>query len=87
MALSSHFLFLYSTHLSAEFHLQALKEMLRVAHEVRVFPLLMLGGAPSSHLAFATEQLKSDRFYVEAKQVPYEFQKGGNEMLVIKKRP
>jgi hypothetical protein len=27
----SHFLFLYSTHLSAEFHIQSLKEMLRVA--------------------------------------------------------
>ena len=33
IALSSHFLFLYSDHLSAEFHLQALGEMLRVAHE------------------------------------------------------
>jgi len=84
LALSSHFLFLYSTHLSAEFHLQALKEMLRVAHEVRVFPLLMLGGVPSPHLAFVIEQLTNDGFYVEVKQAPYEFQKGGNEILVIK---
>ncbi len=84
IALSSHFLFLYSTHLSAEFHLQAFKEMLRVAHEVRVFPLLMLGGVPSPHFAFVTEQIANDGFYVEVKQVPYEFQRGGNEMLVIK---
>ena len=84
IALSSHFLFLYSTHLSTEFHLQALKEMLRVAHEVRVFPLLMLDGAPSPHLAYVTEQIANDGFYVELKQVPYEFQRGGNEMLVIK---
>ena len=38
LALSSHFLFLYSAHFSAEFHLQALQEMLRVAHEVRMRP-------------------------------------------------
>ncbi len=42
IALSSHFLFLYSAQLSAEFHLQALQEMLRVSREVRVFPLLTL---------------------------------------------
>ncbi len=40
IALSSHFLFLYSEHLSAEFHIQALEEMLRVARQARVFPLL-----------------------------------------------
>lgn len=58
--------------------------MLRIAHEVRVFPLLMLGGVPSPHLAFVTEQLTNEGLYFETKQVPYEFQKGGNEMLVIK---
>ena len=84
IALSSHFLFLYSDHLSAEFHLQALKEMLRVAHEVRVFPLLMLGGAPSPHLSFVIEKLNSDGYHAEIQQVMYEFQKGGNKMLVIK---
>lgn len=83
LALSSHFLFLYSTHLSADFHLQALREMLRVADEVRVFPLLMLGGAPSPHLDFVKEQLAADGFRLEIKRVPYEFQRGGNEMLVI----
>lgn len=84
LALSSHFLFLYSAHLSAEFHLQALREMLRVAREVRVFPLLMLGSAPSPHIAFIKEQLDGDGFCLEIKHVPYEFQRGGNEMLVIK---
>lgn len=83
IALSSHFLFLYSTHLSAEFHLQSLQEMLRVAHEVRVFPLLMLGGVSSPHLDFVKERLTNDGFYIETKRVPYEFQRGGNEMLVI----
>jgi len=84
IALSSHFLFLYSVHLSAEFHLQALQEMLRVAREVRVFPMLTLDGASSPHLHFVNEHLGNHGFAVEVKRVPYEFQRGGNEMLVIK---
>ena len=84
IALLSHFLFLYSAHLSAEFHLQALQEMLRVSHEVRVFPLLTLDGAASPYLCFVNEHLANQGFGVEVKRVSYEFQRGGNEMLVIK---
>lgn len=84
IALSSHFLFLYSTHLTAGFHFQALQEMLRVAREVRVFPLLTLNGAPSPHLSFVTESLIAQGFDVEVKHVSYEFQRGANEMLLIK---
>ena len=84
LALSSHFLFLYSAHFSAEFHLQALQEMLRVAQEVRVFPLLMLGGAPSPHLDFVIKQITKEGFSIEIKRTQYEFQKGGDEMLIIK---
>jgi SAM-dependent methyltransferase len=84
IALSSHFLFLYSAHLSAEFHLQALQEMLRVAREVRVFPLLTLEGNPSPHLSPITEILVNLGFSAEFRRVPYEFQRGGNEMLLIK---
>ena len=83
-ALSSHFLFLYSAQLSAEFHLQAILEMLRVAREVRIFPLLTLDGVPSPHLDFVNKQLISHGFNVELRRVAYEFQRGGNEMLVIR---
>jgi hypothetical protein len=84
IALSSHFLFLYSDHLSAEFHLQSLREMLRVAREVRVFPIVTLDGEPSPHVAFIMEALEGHGFCVEVRHVPYEFQRGGNEMLLIK---
>lgn len=84
MALSSHFLFLYSTHLSTEFHIQALREMLRVSHEVRVFPLLTLYGASSPHLRAVNEYFSENGFGVDTLRVPYEFQRGGNQMLVIK---
>lgn len=84
IALSSHFLFLYSAHFTVEFHLHSLQEMLRVAREVRVFPLLTLDGTPSPHLNFVTESLSSCGFRVEVKRVPYEFQRGGNEMLLVR---
>jgi len=83
LALSSHFLFLYSAHLSAEFHLQSLEEMLRVAHEVRVFPLLALDGSLSPYLSLVTEEFAKRGFAVQIKNVAYEFQRGGNQMLVI----
>jgi hypothetical protein len=84
IALSSHFLFLYSAHLSAEFHIRALQEMLRVAHEVRIFPLLALDGAASPYLKAANEYFSAKGFSVDTMRVPYEFQRGGNEMLVVK---
>jgi len=83
IALSSHFLFLYSAHLAAEFHIQALIEMLRVAREARVFPLLTLDGANSPHMGVVTKALKQRGFGVEVRRVPYEFQRGGNEMLLV----
>jgi hypothetical protein len=83
IALSSHFLFLYSAHLSYEFHIQALKEMLRVADEIRVFPLLTLDGKLSPHLAAVKEHFANTGFKLEIKPVAYEFQRGGHEMLVI----
>ncbi|MEI8210443.1 MAG: class I SAM-dependent methyltransferase [Methylococcales bacterium] len=84
IALSSHFLFLYSAHLSLEFHVQALQEMLRVSQEVRVFPLLTLNGDKSLHLHSVIKHFLNNGFDVEIKQILYEFQRGGNEMLVIK---
>ena len=46
LALSSHLLFLYSEQFDLGFHVRALEEMLRVAAEVRVFPLLQGGRLP-----------------------------------------
>ena len=83
LALCSHFLFLYSQQFDAAFHLQSMRELCRVAREVRVFPLLALGARPSPHLAAVTEALEADGFAVAVERVPYEFQRGGNEMLRV----
>jgi hypothetical protein len=77
-------LFLYSEQLSADFHVRSVIEMARVAREVRIFPLLMLGNAPSPHVPLVRAELERRGFHHEVRRVPYEFQKGGNEMLVIR---
>ena len=83
LALSSHFLFLYSEQLSYEFHLAAVLEMCRVASEVRIFPLLDLKCRLSCHLAPLQAQLSSQGYAATVEAVPYEFQRGGNQMLKI----
>jgi hypothetical protein len=81
LALSSHFLFLYSRQFDAAFHRAALLEMLRVAAEIRVFPLLALGGTPSAHVDPCAAALREAGFTVTIEPVEYEFQRGANTML------
>ena len=85
LALCSHLLFLYSDHLSLDAHVAALRELLRVAGEVRVFPLLTLACGPSPHFAPACETLRRDGHAVEELRVPYEFQRGGDTMLRLRR--
>jgi len=83
LALCSHFLFLYSTAFDLDFHLRSIRELLRVATEVRIFPLLNLVGERSEHLDPVIETITAEGFCAEIHKVDYEFQKGGNEMLVV----
>lgn len=85
IALSSHFLFLYSGQLSLEFHIQSIEEMLRCANEARIFPMVALDGSPVPYLPEVLARLEKSRFEVEIKQVDYEFQRGANQMLLIRK--
>jgi SAM-dependent methyltransferase len=81
LALVSHLLFLYGDDLDFAFHLAALHELLRVADEVRVFPLFNLDGLPSSHLPGVMNEMKRDGVEAELVRVPFEFQKGATRML------
>ena len=83
LAVCSHFLFLYSEHLSAAFRVEAIREMLRVAREARVFPLLELGAVRSRHLDAVMRRLGEEGCLAAVERVPYEFQRGGNEMLRV----
>jgi hypothetical protein len=54
LAVCSHFLFLYSDQLVADFHRDAIAELCRVANDVRIFPLLALGAVRSRHISTVT---------------------------------
>ena len=83
ITLCSHFLFLYSDHFSLDSHIQAIKQMSRVANDVRVFPLLDSQGNISIHLEPVTAALQAAGYLVERVIVDYEFQQGGNELLRV----
>ena len=82
LALCSHFLLLYSDHCDVEQHILGMKELCRVAAEVRVYPLLSLDGEMSKHLSAVIEALEGDGIRTAIKPVGYQFQKGASEMLV-----
>lgn len=83
LVLSSHLLFTYADRLDAEFHRNALRELYRVCrNEVRVFPLLEQGGRPVPALLQEVQDLGIP---CSIRRVEYEFQRGGNEMLVLTK--
>ena len=91
LALCSHFLFTYSAQLSEGFHLASILEMCRVAGEVRIFPLLTSSvhtvggeGQTSPHLAPVVKELRERGYEARVEGVPYEFQKGGDEMLRVR---
>ena len=83
LAVCSHLLFLYAEQISFEVHLAGVVEMARVAREVRIFPLLALGNVPSPHVSPVREALLSGGYECAIRRVPYEFQKGGGEMMVV----
>jgi len=83
LALCSHLLFLYSEQLDAAFHREAVLELCRVAADVRVFPLLALGGTRSPYVDLTIVAVRALGREAVIEPVPYEFQRGGNEMLRI----
>ena len=86
LALVSHLLFLYSDHLDLEFHWKSIAELLRVSREVRIFPLLTLRQVRSHHLRTLLDRCKAMPWDIEIKPVPYEFQRGGNQMLQVRRQ-
>lgn len=83
LAVCSHFLFLYSQQLTTAFHLAALDELCRVASEVRVFPVVALGGVESPHLQPVIQHLVKAGHETAIEDVDYEFQRGASQMLKI----
>jgi len=81
LALVSHLLFTYSEHLGAEGHRVALIELMRIAREVRIYPLLTLAGEPSPHLEPCIALAEAGGWSAERVAVDYGFQEGAEQML------
>lgn len=84
VALCSHFLFLYSTQFNEADHLASIKELIRVAKEIRIYPLVSVeNNEPSPHLEKVIMEVKTMGLEAELVSVPYAFQKGATHMLRI----
>ncbi|HVV77206.1 MAG TPA: methyltransferase domain-containing protein [Mycobacteriales bacterium] len=86
LVLSSHLLFMYADRLDTDFHVAAVHEMARVARrEVRIFPLISDSGSDTGALLDTIrEAVETSGYSTLIRRTPYEFQKGGNEMLVVR---
>lgn len=83
IGLSSHFLLMY-TALGLDFHIQAITEMLRVCREIRIFPIVDLDAQKTDLTAAVIDHFR-EKYSVTIQKTAYEFQKGDNQMLIIKK--
>jgi SAM-dependent methyltransferase len=84
LAVCSHLLFTWATDLDEQWHHDAILELTRVAHEVRIFPLvLQQTGDPVPFMEPLLSRLADNWIAAERVTVPYEFQRGANEMLRI----
>ena len=83
LVLCSHLLFTWADKYDRDWHLAALRELVRVSRsEVRVFPLVQQGaGEPVAYLPELLTELTD--VTAEIRQVPYEFQVNADKMLVL----
>ncbi|MBI2784884.1 MAG: hypothetical protein HYX60_00665 [Legionella longbeachae] len=82
-ALSSHYLFADLEDQSVVFHLNVIRELARVANEVRIFPLIDKEGKSSEFLGPVLLQLQKDGYGVEVREVDYHLHKSENAMLRV----
>lgn len=82
-ALSAHYLFADLEELTLEHHLMVIKELARVAKEVRIFPLIDRYGNTSDFLGPVLLALQQENYGVEVREVKYHLHKTGNAMLRV----
>lgn len=83
MALVSHYLFAGLDDQDDNFHLDFIKELARVAKEVRIFPIIDRHGDTSEFLGPVLLGLQNDNYGAELRNVPYHLQSTGNAMLRV----
>jgi hypothetical protein len=85
LALCSHLLFLYSKQFDEAFHRASIRELGRVAADVRIFPLLALDGSRSPFVDACLADARAAGLDATIERVDYEFQRGGTEMLRLRR--
>jgi ubiquinone/menaquinone biosynthesis C-methylase UbiE len=85
LVLSGHFLFTYSHKFDFSFILSSILELYRVSSKVRIYHLQKSSLQPyeqMTELLFALEKLRIGYYIVP---VPFEFQRGSNKMLLLRR--
>lgn len=82
-ALCSHYLFADLDDQTVEFHLSVIRELARVAKEVRIFPLIDKEGNTSEFLGPVLLGLQQENYGIEVREVAFHLQKSGNAMLRV----
>jgi hypothetical protein len=86
LVLCAHLLFTYAKKFDFGFHLEACRELARVcSDEVRIHPLVDLAGRPYPELDELRSALESDGIESEVLSVNYEFFKGADSTLILRK--
>lgn len=67
-----------------DFHIQSITEMLRVCKEVRIFPIVDLDANKTDLIKDVIDYFQKD-YNISIGTTEYEFQKGDNKMLIIRK--
>lgn len=85
LLLSSHLLFVYDDRLDLSFHMEAISEMLRIAKEVRIFPLVDFKNSRQHENENLSPLVAAvlERFEATIRKVPFEFQPGAGQMMQI----
>ena len=74
-----------SNQIGEAFHHAAIDELCRVAREVRIFPFVALGGIGSAYVSPVVDAFRQRGCMIRVERVPYEFQRGGNIMMRIRR--
>ncbi len=86
LVLCAHLLFVYAKKFDFTFHLEACRELVRVSRdEVRIHPLVGLGGKKYVELDRLRSTLAEVGILSEVVPVDYEFFKGADSMLVLRR--
>lgn len=82
-ALCSHYLFADLDEQTVDFHLSVIRELARVAKEVRIFPLIDKDGNTSPFLGPVLLGLQQENYGIEVREVDFHLHQSGNAMLRV----